>query len=104
MPAYVIDENDPRYEAEVLKRDVLPTMFAMVVEEGVRGVWRIQNAILERLGILITDEFARYPIEVCVQTDKRNGLIKPSVPSECRLDDIAVLVGMDTSGDDRHLI
>jgi hypothetical protein len=78
VPGFVIDENDPLYEAEVLKRDVLPTMFAMVVEEGVRGVWRIQNAILERLGILATDEFARFPIEVCIQTGKRNGLLKPS--------------------------
>jgi hypothetical protein len=89
----VNDRHDTKYESGIKRCDVLPKMFGIVILEGRRGFWRIINAIFERTGIIVTDEFARIVLNHCVEGAKRSGKLNPGMERVRKIDDIARLFG-----------
>jgi hypothetical protein len=89
----IIDKDHPGYDQRVLDLEILPMMFGIVLKEGKRGVWRLQNLVLERTGILVTDELARIPIAHLTSGHKKSNKLKDGVEKIKRIDDIAKHVG-----------
>jgi hypothetical protein len=72
----IIDHHRPEYAQRLCDNDVLAIMFGVILVEGRRGVWRVQNPVFERTGILITDELARVAISQCTQGHKRSNKLE----------------------------
>lgn len=89
----IIDHHSPEYAQRLCDKDVLAIMFGVLLVEGRRGVWRVQNSIFERTGILVIDELARVAISQCTQGQKRSNKLKEEMGKVKKVDDIAKWFG-----------
>ena len=68
-------------------------IFGIILKEGKRGVWRLQNLVFERSGIIVTDELARIAFAQLTSGKKRSNKLQDGLEKIKRLDDIAKLFG-----------
>jgi len=85
--------TNPSTRSVFVNTDVLAIMFGVVLVEGRRGVWGVQNSVFERTGILVTDELARLAISQCTQGQKRSNKLKEEMSRVKKVDDIAKWFG-----------